>query len=171
MHKQQAAQVPRIDHRRHAGSQLCAELFSNSPHWSLKVSPRHNRHPMTRGGSGGVQEVQLAAPRSTGGVTDNQHGGRERKELGGRGGEKDRNTKEGSRWRCVYRREREGEGKDGHYPNGSLCPIYPSHAAIPPRPRHRSFNWPSTQCLLKHSASLEKGSVGECGKLSHAGNI
>lgn len=22
------------------------------------------------------------------------------------------------------------------------------------------FNWPSTQCLLKHSASLEKGSVG-----------
>lgn len=61
--------------------------------------------------------------------------------------------------------------KDGHYPNGSLRPIYPSHGAIPLRPRHRSFNWPGTQCLLKHSASLEKGSVGECGKLSHPGNI
>lgn len=61
------------------------------------------------------------------------------------------------------------DGKDGHYLNGSLGPIYPSHAAIPARPRRRSFNWPSTQCLLKHSASLEKDSVGECGKLSHAG--
>lgn len=67
--------------------------------------------------------------------------------------------------------KREGEGKDGHYLNGSLCPIYPSHAAIPSRPHHRSFNWPSTQCLLEHSASLEKGSVGECGKLSQAGNV
>lgn len=81
--KQQAAKVPGIDPSGHPGSQLCVELFSNSPHWSLQVSTRHNRHPMTQGGSGGVQEVQLAAPRSTGWVTDNQHGGGERKELGG----------------------------------------------------------------------------------------
>ena len=54
--------------------------------------------------------------------------------------------------------------------NGPLCPIYPSHAAIPPRSRHRSLNWPCTQCLLKHSVSLEKSSVGECGELSCAGN-
>lgn len=68
--------------------------------------------------------------------------------------------------------EGRGGGEGGHYPNGSLCPIYPSHAAIAPRPRRRSFNWPGTQCLLKHSASLEKGSGGECGEqLSHAGNI
>lgn len=124
---------------------------------------------MTQGGSGGVQEVQLGAPRSTEGVTDNQHEERARKKWGG-GGESEIQKRGGDEGEMRVRRG-VGEGKGGHYPNGLLCPIYPSHAAIPPRPRHRSFNWPSTQCLLKHSASLEKGSVGECGKLSHAGNI
>lgn len=35
VHKQQATKVHFIDHRRHPGSQLCVELFSNSCHWSL----------------------------------------------------------------------------------------------------------------------------------------
>lgn len=105
--------------------------------------------------------MQLAAPKSPEGVTDNQH--RQRKQGGGGGSEED---EEG-----VCTRSRRVWGRDGHYPNGSLCPIYPSHAAIAPRPRHRSFNWPGTQCLPKHSASLEKRSVGECGEVGHAGNI
>lgn len=86
MHKQQGGRkCLASNHSRHPGSQLCAELFSNSRHWSLKVSTRYNRHPITQGGSGRVQEVQLAAPRSTEGVTDNQHGERERKVWGGGG--------------------------------------------------------------------------------------
>lgn len=55
---------------------LCAELFGNFCHWSLKGGIRHNRHPIKQEGNGGVQEGQLAGPRSTEGLTDNQHGGR-----------------------------------------------------------------------------------------------
>lgn len=162
--------APCIDHSRHPGSQLCAGLFSNSRHWSLKVSTRRKSalHD-TRGKRGSARGAISCSQEHWG--SDRQSTWREREKSEEEGGGGDRNTKEGRRWRRDVYKKKEGEGKAGHYPNGSLCPIYPSHAAIPPRPRHKSFNWPSTQCLLKHSASLEKGSAGECGKLSHAGNI
>lgn len=59
----------------------------------------------------GVQEVQLTAPRSTEGVTDNQHYKRARKKGGGggRGGESEIQRRGGDEGEVC--KKREGEGK------------------------------------------------------------
>lgn len=63
---------------------------------------------MTQGGSGEVQEVQLTAPRSTKGVTDNQHEERARKKWGG-GGESEIQKRGGDEGEMHVRRGRERE--------------------------------------------------------------
>lgn len=107
LHKRQA--VEKIKNNSGTpGTQLCMGLFSNSCHWSLKVSTCHHRHPATQGGSRGAREVQLTGPRSTEGVTDDQHEERARKKGGG-GGESEIQGRGGDEGEVC--KKREGEGK------------------------------------------------------------
>lgn len=92
---------------------------------------------MTRGGGGGVQEVQLAAPRSTGGVTDNQHG---EGGKGARGREEEAAIqKRGGDERGVWIREGRGEEKRWSLPKWVVMP----HLSIPcchtPSPTPQEF--------------------------------
>lgn len=116
MHKQQASKSAWHRPEPPSWHQPWAELFSNSPHWSLKVSTRHNRHPMTRGGGEQRSARGAISCSQEHWGSDRQSTQRARKKERNRGGDEGKV--------CM-----EGEGKDGHYPNGSLCPIYPSHAA------------------------------------------
>lgn len=144
--------APRAERR--GSSQPRARLFSNSSHRLLKVSPHRKCHPMTWGW---VESARGAINSSRGHRRSDKESTLRWSPRKGGGG--------------VVGGGRGEIRKVGDCPDGSFCPIYPSHAVVPPYPRRRSFNWLGTQCLLKHQPSLEKGSVGECAELSQAANI